>query len=305
MNGNIFRLGSIMGIACLNESSVLSRAPSIELNRMNASWYAGSATGSDRLQGGLQVHRAGPSLTILRQSIDLNFEAPFLYLIFGAEKAVLIDSGAIDEPEDCPLQSVVNDLLIEHYGPVKAQKIELIVLHSHAHGDHRAGDSQFIGKAQTRVVSVEEASDFFGIAEWPRDTGAVDLGDRELTILPIPGHEGHDIAVYDPKTAVLFSGDSLYPGRLYIRHWNLYRQSIERLAAFFEDKPLQWILGSHIEMSALPGIDFPEGVSTHPNERALELKHSDLEFLQQRLRDIGPVPRHEKQANFIIMPLES
>src|SRR3954462_10550322 len=41
-----------------------------------------------------RVHEYNADFYILRQSGCTNYEKPFLYLIFGADKALLLDSGA-------------------------------------------------------------------------------------------------------------------------------------------------------------------------------------------------------------------
>src|SRR6516164_6317099 len=41
-----------------------------------------------------QVHEYNPNLYILRQSPCTDFEKPFLYLFFGKEKALLMDTGS-------------------------------------------------------------------------------------------------------------------------------------------------------------------------------------------------------------------
>ena len=45
-----------------------------------------------------QVHEYNENFYILRQSGCVNYEKPFLYLLFGKEKALLEDTGA--EPSD-------------------------------------------------------------------------------------------------------------------------------------------------------------------------------------------------------------
>lgn len=57
---------------------------------------------------------------------------------------------------------------------------------------------------------------FFGIAHWPEEIVPYDLGGRVLDIISIPGHDVNSIAVYDRQTGVLLTGDSLYPGRVYV-----------------------------------------------------------------------------------------
>src|SRR5690348_1012706 len=41
-----------------------------------------------------QVHEYNPTFYILRESGCTNYEKPFLYLIFGKERALLVDTGA-------------------------------------------------------------------------------------------------------------------------------------------------------------------------------------------------------------------
>src|ERR1700735_3012367 len=42
----------------------------------------------------MQVQRYSDDTYVIRQSIRTNFEGPFLYLLFGGERALLIDTGA-------------------------------------------------------------------------------------------------------------------------------------------------------------------------------------------------------------------
>ena len=42
----------------------------------------------------------------------------------------------------------------------------------------------------------------------------VDLGDRRLTVLHLPGHSPGSIGLLDERNGVLLSGDTLYAGRL-------------------------------------------------------------------------------------------
>jgi hypothetical protein len=57
------------------------------------------------------VHRYEPQTCVLRQSPCANCEADFLYLLIGSEKALLIDTGAIAEPDRMPLAGIILDLL--------------------------------------------------------------------------------------------------------------------------------------------------------------------------------------------------
>ena len=93
-----------------------------------------------------------------------------------------------------------------------------------------------------------------------------DLGERRLDIIPVPGHEATHIAVYDRQTGILLTGDTFYPGRLYIRDWRAYKASISRLVAFSQHHLIMHVLGTHIEMSNVPGRDYPQGSIYQPQE---------------------------------------
>ncbi|WP_169521649.1 MBL fold metallo-hydrolase [Spirosoma spitsbergense] len=100
--------------------------------------------------------------------------------------------------------------------------------HTHAHGDHTAGDSQFKYKLRTVVLGLEvsDVTSYFNIQNWPLQNGQIDLGNRIIEIIPIPGHQQASIALYDYATKLLLSGDSFYPGRLYVRDWPAYKLSM-------------------------------------------------------------------------------
>ena len=55
------------------------------------------------------------------------------------------------------------------------------------------------------------------------------LGHRVIDAIPILGHSKASIALYDRKTAILFSGDTLYPGRLYTNSYPDFVASVTRL----------------------------------------------------------------------------
>ncbi len=47
----------------------------------------------------------------------------------------------------------------------------------------------------------------------------VDLGGRVLDCLATPGHHEAAVTYYDRYTRILFTGDTIYPGRLYVFDW--------------------------------------------------------------------------------------
>jgi hypothetical protein len=130
-------------------------------------------------------------------------------------------------------------------------------------------------------------------------------GGRVIDIIPIPGHQNAHIAFYDRQTGILFTGDSLYPGRLYISIFSEYVASIDRLVDFTDDKPVCWVLGTHIEMSNTPGVDFPIGSTYHPDEHPLQLTRAHLLELHTAIHAMNGQAQYEVHDEFIIFPLGS
>jgi hydroxyacylglutathione hydrolase len=144
---------------------------------------------------------------------------------------------------------------------------------------------------------------FFGITNWPTDIVPYDLGaGRVVDVIPIPGHQTAHIALYDRQTGVLFTGDTLYPGRLYISNFPAYLASIQRLVDFTATRPVCHVLGTHIEMSNVPGDDFPIGSTYHPNEHPLPLGREHLLELLQGVIGMQASPHIEVHDEFIIWP---
>jgi hydroxyacylglutathione hydrolase len=249
-----------------------------------------------------QIHWYDDRTVIIRQALRTNFEGPFIYLLLGTERALLLDTGT----GHTNLRKVVDDLL-------EGRDLELVVAHTHGHGDHVGGDDQFKDEEQGKegmrgavVVgkSAEEVAAFFGITAWPEQVVEFDLGDRVLDVVPIPGHHPSHLAFYDRTTRLLLTGDSLYPGRLYVFDWPAYRASIARLAAFVADgKPVDLVLGTHIEMSQEPGVDYEFGSDRHPGEHPLQLPPEALTQLADALATAGDIPQRIVRDDFIVFPL--
>jgi hydroxyacylglutathione hydrolase len=241
---------------------------------------------------------------VIRQSIKTNFEAPFLYLIFGRDKALLIDTGA----EGGQIRPVVDRLIADWLKQTGRATFPLIVAHSHSHGDHIAGDAAFRGRPDTIVVGLKAAdvAAFFGIKNWPDEIVRFDLGGRALRIIPTPGHQKAAIMIYDPRLQILLSGDSIYPGRLYIPvNFRAEAQaSIDRVVAFATSHRIRAILGAHIELMHTPGRDYPHEAIAHPEEHPLELPAETINELRQGLKTMAATPDGlQTYDRFIIVPV--
>jgi hydroxyacylglutathione hydrolase len=188
----------------------------------------------------------------------------------------LIDTGAVADPKAMPLAKTILELLPDKDG----KKLPLLVAHTHRHLDHRAGDPQFASLPSVQVVpfDLQGVRSFFGFNNWPDGTAHLDLGDRTVDVIPTPGHNKTHIAFYDDRTGILFSGDFLLPGRLLIEDTAAYHQSALRVIDFLKTRPLNHILGGHIELNTA-GRAYRFGSHYHPNEHRLELARDDLTAL--------------------------
>ncbi|MDE0877315.1 MAG: MBL fold metallo-hydrolase [Sphingomonas bacterium] len=259
--------------------------------------------GTNPAEPELQVQRIDADTLVIRQSVRTNFEAPFLYLLFGKKRALLIDSGA----GGVAIRPTIDRLIATWRAAHGDRPLHLVVAHSHGHGDHHAGDAEFADRPDTDVVGLSAAhvARFFAIDDWPNRTGRYDLGERVVTIVPTPGHEPAHIMIYDARTRLMFSGDMLYPGRLYVPtdRFATFRASADRLAAFAKTHPIRALLGAHIEMTTTPGRDYPMRAATHPAEHALALPPSVIKTLRQATAAEPSPPMIDRRADFILYPV--
>ena len=275
----------------------------INLNEQN--WIHGSKDCSENIDAAIQVVQYDQNTWILRQNKCLNFEAPFMFLFLGEDKALLIDTGATKEEDDFPLQATISQI-VSNWEKQQNKSIELVVAHTHKHGDHYAADIQFEGEPNTTLVGLKknDVIGFFMFKNWPNDIVDFELGNRNLKIIPIPGHQESSIAIYDTSSKLLLTGDTFYPGRLYVKkkNWLLFKESIKRLVNFAKNNEIAYILGNHIEMSYNKGISYPMGTTYQPEEHKLPLTKEDLLNLNSAVLKLGDKPRKEIYDNFIIYP---
>src|SRR5207244_3952826 len=114
------------------------------------------------------------------------------------------------DPARMPLAKTVFALLRQVDALVDtAGTLPLLVVHTHRHLDHRAGDSQFIGQANVEVVpyDLQGVQRYYKFNDWPNGHAQIDLGNRIVDVIPTPGHNETDLAFYDRTTTLLFSGD--------------------------------------------------------------------------------------------------
>ena len=198
---------------------------------MEVQWIHGSPRRRPSADPPLQVHAFDEHTYVLRQSKSVHYEAPFIYLLLGNERAVLLDTGATAGTESFPLRATVDGLIEQWLAAHPRQSYDLVVAHTHGHGDHVAADGQFDGRAATTVVGRDAAAvrEFFGFTHWPAEIVEFDLGGRVLEVTGIPGHHRASIAIHDPWSGFLLTGDTVYPGRLYVEDMPAFVDSLDRL----------------------------------------------------------------------------
>jgi glyoxylase-like metal-dependent hydrolase (beta-lactamase superfamily II) len=242
----------------------------------------------------LQIHRHDEHTFVLRQSKTLSYEGPFLFLLFGNRRALLLDTGDTADPESFPLARTVDGLVAAWLEAHPRDGYELVVAHTHGHGDHRRGDPQFVDKPDTVLVgtSPEEVQAFFGFSHWPEQVVQLDLGGRVLDVVGIPGHHEASIAIYDPWSGFLLTGDTVYPGRLYVEDYPTFVASLDRLVDFAAARNVTRVLGCHIEMSRTPRVDYPLGCRYQPDEPPLAMHPDRLVAVRDAARTSEKVGSH-------------
>lgn len=144
------------------------------------------------------------------------------FLLTGSERALLIDTGATS-PDAKHLAETLTGL-------------PLMLLNTHADGDHISGNAAFSefymhpdDYGNLRVAEKTPHSRLLPL----HDGDVIDLGGRPLEIIAIPGHTYGSVAVLDGNNRLLFPGDSVQDGHIYMfgphRSIGQYPVSLQKL----------------------------------------------------------------------------
>ncbi len=142
------------------------------------------------------------------------------FLFCGNDMAALIDSG-MNTPNARQMAEELTDL-------------PLILINTHADPDHISGNGAF----EEFYMSHAEEENYRenggkGTLIPVKEGDVIDLGDRPLRIIDIPGHTPGSIAILDEKYRVLISGDSVEDGNVFMfgkyRDIDLYIKSMNHL----------------------------------------------------------------------------
>ena len=291
-----------MGIGTDGLIDFTSAAPTA--GSLDVVWQHGTRRGKPGSEVAIQVHHYDEHTVILRQSKTTSYEAPFIFLLFGNERALLLDTGATKESDRFPLRRTVDDLIAAWLERHPRDGYELVVAHTHGHGDHVAGDEQFADRPDTAVVSreLEAVMDFFGFDAdaWPAQTVSFDLGGRILEVFGSPGHHKAAVTYYDPWTAILFTGDTVLPGRLYAFDFPAFLATLDRMLDFAEAHHVSHVFGCHIEMTGRPARDYPLGATYQPDERVPQMTVAQLSAIRDASRSVAAARGVHRFDDFII-----
>ncbi|MEV4320946.1 MBL fold metallo-hydrolase [Microbispora rosea] len=269
---------------------------------LDVQWIHGSESAKHNTDPDIQVHRYDEHTYVLRQNKAINYEAPFMFLMFGNARALLLDTGATASPAYFPLRRTVDEIVDRWLADHPREGYGLLVAHTHGHGDHIAGDGQFRDRPDTVIVdpAAERVREFFGLGGDLDVPGTVDLGGRVLDAVASPGHHSSAVTFYDRATGLLLTGDTVYPGRLYVADWPAFEQTIDRLVKFAESRPVTHVLGCHIEMTGVPGEDYPIRTTYQPDEPPLQMTVEQLRRIRDAVAEIGGRPGVHVHPDFIV-----
>lgn len=145
------------------------------------------------------------------------------YLFCGTEKAALIDTG-MNSPD---AKNIAESFT----------RLPLILINTHADPDHISGNSSF----EEFYMSPAEKDNYHahgGNGKFipVKEGDIIDLGERPLRIIDIPGHTPGSIAILDEANRVLVSGDTVQDGNIFMfgeaRDINTYVESLNHLAEY-------------------------------------------------------------------------
>ena len=171
------------------------------------------------------------------------------YLILGEERAVMFDTGAgenttvdgtrmryvVDQITDLPVTLLMSHFHFDHnqniaeFDHVAFIELEYLVEGTSSEGVYEFSDTELVFGSYPASVQVNEW--------WPLDTD-IDLGGRSIRVVSIPGHTDESAMIVDTQNKLMFMGDYIYDGPLYVfGQQNLipYETTVDMLIENYDD----------------------------------------------------------------------
>jgi glyoxylase-like metal-dependent hydrolase (beta-lactamase superfamily II) len=192
-----------------------------------------------------------------------------LWLIKGRDHDLLIDTGLgvsslrqhIASLIDKPLLAIASHIHFDHAGGM--HEFEHRAIHAaEAEALRRGDDDEALCQAEQGWVLPEHFEQLphegFTVTQYTltateptqilNEGDVLDLGDRAFEVLHLPGHSPGCIALYEPRSQALFSGDVIYDGDLLDElprsHIPTYVKTYDRL----QQLPVDRVYPGHYQM---------------------------------------------------------
>lgn len=160
------------------------------------------------------------------------------FVIVGIDKALLLDTGAIR----IDIWSYIKE--------ITSLPIEVVL--THRDGDH-------IGNLQDFEEAYIQDADMEGVLSHKEcknvklhsmvEGDVIDIGNRKLKVIHIPGHTPGSCALLDEENKILFSGDTISYGPIFMfgdrRNMEQFLESLQRLKMMKENGEFQTVYCSH------------------------------------------------------------
>ena len=148
------------------------------------------------------------------------------FLLIGNKYALLIDSG-MQVRNAKELASQITDK-------------EIKLFNTHTDPDHIGSNEEFDEIFMNPAELVNYSKPYSSESIHPvYDGDILDLGERELLAIALPGHTPGSMALLDKKSGMLFSGDPIQDGKIFMfgpyRDLGAYILSLRRLIEFNKD----------------------------------------------------------------------
>ncbi|MBR5340949.1 MAG: MBL fold metallo-hydrolase [Erysipelotrichaceae bacterium] len=198
----------------------------------------------------------------------------YMYLLIGEEKALLIDTGYastmvinyVDELTDLPIKVVNTHGHPDHIGGNRYFD-EVYISKNDLNTAREYSDPFFLKKINDMIIHNISLNNDIAIEEYQKDIelnnsgmnvkyldlpekGYFDLGNRKIYFLETPGHTFGSICLYDERSGVLISGDTLCDKAVLLTFEEStsvrrYRDSLLKLKEFCKENYINVIYPAH------------------------------------------------------------
>ncbi|MDW3211204.1 MAG: MBL fold metallo-hydrolase [Reichenbachiella sp.] len=148
------------------------------------------------------------------------------YLITGSERAIMFDTGTGENKGQDGSRMM--------YKVKELTDLPVTLLLSHFHFDHNQNVNEFDQIALPKLsflfegVNEDDVYEFssselfvgsrptsISVSEWLPLNSDIDLGDRHIQLVNLPGHTDESVVIIDHEKKSVFTGDFLYSGALF------------------------------------------------------------------------------------------